>query len=85
MVVIRKYKRKFEWWRIRAITDFPFSKLGQGIRWLLRTIFFDRIRISEDTAFGSNTRYYTKFSWGKLSFVLVFFSIILEVIHIFVF
>ena len=81
MMVIRKHKRKFEWWTIPALRIFPFMNLGQGIRWLWHTIFFDRIRTHEDDESGIKFSY-SIFSWGKLSFVIVILLFILEIFHI---
>jgi hypothetical protein len=82
MMVVGKHKRKFEWWKIGALGIFPFLKLGQGIRWLWDTIFFDKIRIGKDEAFGSPIYYSSIFSWSKGSFVLAVITFIIVIIRI---
>lgn len=85
MIVVKKYKRKFEWCTINELRIFPFMKLGMAIRWFLHTIFFDKIRIVEndDSTSNGNISYYAMFSWGKLSFVIVLITAIILLTHIY--
>jgi hypothetical protein len=69
--IIKRRRRKFEWRTVLAYIIFPFWKLGQGLVWIYNNIFFEDIRT------GYHVYYATKFSWGKLSFILMVIVIIL--------
>jgi len=77
--VIKRRRRKFEWGLVLAYVIFPFWKLGQGVVWLYNNIFFEDIRTGDNGILGPGyyVYYTTKFSWGKLSFILMVIVLIL--------
>jgi len=65
-------------WQLLRIILTPFYYLFWVFpRWVIR-LFYDNIRIGDNGIIGPgyHVRYTTKFSWGKLSFVLVVLFII---------
>jgi len=77
--VVKRRKKKFEWYMIPAIIIFPFYKLYQGLVWLYNNIFFEDIRTGDNGIIGPGYHvwYTTKFSWGKVSFFLLLIVVIL--------
>ena len=61
---------------------YPFYIIWMYIRQLYNEVFYDRIRTGDNGILGPGYHvYYTKkFSWGKLSFVIIIIFIILFLI-----
>ena len=64
---------------------YPFYKLGLGIVWLWKTLFYETIDQGSNGIFGPGYRRYytTRFSWGKLSFFLLVILLIVVVLNLF--
>ena len=80
--VIKHKRPKLDWWDVIAWIVYPFWKTGQGLRWLYRKIFFERIRTGDNGIIGPGYRVYhtTKFAWGKVSFFLLLILLIVQLI-----
>lgn len=63
---------------ILRVISFPFYILWSRLKWLYHNILWDRIYTGDNGIYGPGytTYHTTKFSWGKLSFVLVVLFII---------
>ena len=86
-IVVKGRKKSFDWSIILVYAIFPFywiwrglSLIWKGISW----IFYDTIETGWNGVYGPGGRGYftTKFSWGKLSFIISLIILILIIIYI---
>lgn len=85
--VIKDKKKGFDWSMILVYAIFPFYYLWRWLNWVgkgLSWIFFDTIETGNNGIYGPGYRSYfiTKFSWGKLSFIISLIILILILIYI---
>jgi hypothetical protein len=75
---LKEWVRKIEVY-ILAGCIFPFFYLGKFLRWLFNVVFFETRKTGNNGIFGPGFRSYyeTKFSWGKLSFVILILIVLL--------